>query len=366
LEASGGCEGQEAVLVSDCYDLTGVTSPQLSFYYHMWGTDMGTLAVDVMSDGQIFTNVTSAISGNQGNTWIQRTVDLSQFSGTSIKVIFRGTTGNGFNSDIAIDLVEITALGVQAPAASFTTDQSNDTICNPATVVFTNTSTNNPTSYNWNFGMGATPSSSTQAGPVTVSYLSNGPKTITLTVGNAGGTDTYTYDLYVTDEPNALFIQAPTPGGVKLTPGPMTVTQIDWDFGDGNSTTSFDTQPVYHNYTANGTYTVTMVAQNQCGSDTFTSNVVISDVGTPEYPKLSYNLYPNPSSGVLNLTFNSITEENIQLEIIDITGSIVWSEELNSGKTEYRITPNELSAGTYIVRLMSNRSAPAQQTWIVE
>jgi len=366
LEASGGCEGQEAVLVSDCYDLNGITSPQLSFYYHMWGTDMGSLSVDIMSDGQVFSNVTPAISGNQGNAWVQRTVDLSQFSGTSVKVIFRGITGNGFNSDIAIDLVEITALGVQAPAASFTTDQANDTICNPATVVFTNNSTNNPTSYNWNFGTGATPSSSTQAGPITVSYLSNGPKTITLTVGNAGGTDTYTYDLYVTSAPNALFVQAPTPGGVKLTPGPMVVTQIDWDFGDGNSTTSFDTQPVYHTYSSNGTYTVTMIAQNICGADTFSTNVVISDISTPEYPKLEYNLYPNPSTGVLNLSFNSVMEENVLLEIFDVTGSKVWSEELNSGKSEYSIVTNDLSAGSYIVRITSNRAAPSQQTWIVE
>ena len=367
LEASGGCEQQEAILVSDCYDLTGIASPQLSFYYHMWGTDMGSLSVDVMSDGQVYSDVTSPISGNQGNSWVQRTVDLSAYSGTSIKIIFRGVTGTGFNSDIAIDLVEITAQGVQAPAASFTTDQVNDTICNPATVVFTNTSSNNPTTYNWNFGAGATPSSSTQAGPITVSYLSVGPKTITLTVGNAGGTDTYAYDLYVTEEPNALFIQAPNgPGGVKLTPGPMTVTQVDWDFGDGNTTTSYDTQPVYHTYTANGTYTVTMVAQNQCGSDTFTTDVVISDISTPEYPKLSYNLYPNPSTGILNLAFSTVIEENVQVEIIDITGSIVWSEELSSGKSEYQLTPSELSSGTYIVRMKSDLTAPVQQTWIVE
>jgi PKD repeat protein len=366
LEASGGCANREAVLVSDCYDLTGITSPQLSFYYHMFGGDMGSLSVDIIADGQMFSNVTPTISGNQGNTWVQRTVDLSAFSGNSIKIVFRGVTGTDFESDIAIDLVQLTALGVQAPAASFTTNQNNDTICNPATVVFTSNSTNNPTSYSWNFGTGATPSTSNQAGPISVNYLSVGPKIVTLTVGNAGGTDTYTYNMYVTTAPNALFFQTDIPGGVTIAPNNTPITQIDWDFGDGTTITTFDTQPVTHNYSSNGTYTVTMVAQNLCGADTFSADVVIDDISISEFKQLDYNLYPNPSSGVLNLSFNSITEENIRLEIVDITGSIVWSEELSSGKSEYQITPTELSAGTYIVRLMSNRSAPAQQSWIVE
>ena len=41
----------------------------------------------------------------------------------------------------------------------------------------------------------------------------------------------------------------------------------EWMFGDGN--TSTDENP-NHTYTDVGTYTVTLIATNECGSDTFT------------------------------------------------------------------------------------------------
>ena len=49
LEASNGCSGQIAELVTPCIDLTAVSFPVFSLWYHMEGTSVGELHVDILS-----------------------------------------------------------------------------------------------------------------------------------------------------------------------------------------------------------------------------------------------------------------------------------------------------------------------------
>jgi len=65
------------------------------------------------------------------------------------------------------------------------------------TVTFTNISSGSPTTFSWNFGSGASPATSTSAGPINVTYSTTGLKTITLTVGNGTSTDTETKTNYI-------------------------------------------------------------------------------------------------------------------------------------------------------------------------
>lgn len=92
-------------------EITG-SDRRLSFYYHMYGSNMGTLSVDVY-DGNSWTNDVWSLSREQhyssSDAYTQATVDLNSFSGT-IKVRFRCTAGGGWRGDIAIDDIEITGL----------------------------------------------------------------------------------------------------------------------------------------------------------------------------------------------------------------------------------------------------------------
>jgi hypothetical protein len=87
-------------------DISSLSAPQLSFYYHMFGANMGTLEVYISADGgNTFTPAPVwSISGDQGNTWVEAIVDLSAYVGET-DIVFRwtGTSGTGFTSDIAID-----------------------------------------------------------------------------------------------------------------------------------------------------------------------------------------------------------------------------------------------------------------------
>jgi hypothetical protein len=112
-ETSGPAAGTEYHVLSTCIDLAAIPCPKMRFWYHMFGSTMGELHVDVSTDdGQTWIqDVTPYLDGEQqtsnGAPWLSREVNLAQFAGQVIRVRFRGITGGSFQSDMAIDDFEI-------------------------------------------------------------------------------------------------------------------------------------------------------------------------------------------------------------------------------------------------------------------
>lgn len=106
LEASS-CSNNRAEMVSPCIDLRAATNPEITFAYHMLGDNMGELHLDVQSAGAWTNDVMTVLSGVQGNAWLTRTTNLSAFIGNVVRIRFRGVTGVGFASDMAIDDISI-------------------------------------------------------------------------------------------------------------------------------------------------------------------------------------------------------------------------------------------------------------------
>ena len=118
-EASGSANS-EAVIYVDCIDPTQWSQLSLVFAYHMFGSSMGTLSIDVSTDTGSTWIQEWSISGDQGNQWNQTFVDLSSYT-NNISVRVQAETGNSFESDIAIDLLqfmEIPSIGCTNPLAS--------------------------------------------------------------------------------------------------------------------------------------------------------------------------------------------------------------------------------------------------------
>lgn len=132
-EASGSATGALAEIISPCIDMGSSNYALLTFWYHMYGADMGDLYVDVQSNGSWQT--VDTIFGQQhlssASPWSQRTINLNGYNGSTIKLRFKGIRGAQYTSDIAIDDVQIVALS--APA--------NDEPCS-ATLMTTGTSCN--------------------------------------------------------------------------------------------------------------------------------------------------------------------------------------------------------------------------------
>ena len=91
--------------------LAGVQQLGISFDYHMYGSDMGTLSLEISTDGG-GTWVAGPLwskSGDQGNGWLSDNVNiciLGYQTGT-VRLRFVGVTGPGFGSDMALDNVQI-------------------------------------------------------------------------------------------------------------------------------------------------------------------------------------------------------------------------------------------------------------------
>lgn len=114
IETSGngtGYPNKTAIFESPCFDLTGLSNPEFSFQYHMQGSAVGNLQVQVSTDGTNFTTV-NTISGDQGSAWGSETIDMSAYSSESaVRIRFSGTSGSSWQGDIAIDDIQMASGG---------------------------------------------------------------------------------------------------------------------------------------------------------------------------------------------------------------------------------------------------------------
>ena len=111
LEASvngTGYPNKTGIITTPCYDLTGMNEPSFFIYFHIHGDDGGTINFEISTDG--------------GNTWIQSATTLTSgidnwrlyqinlinyISSPTVQIRIIGTTGLGYQSDIAIDEIGI-------------------------------------------------------------------------------------------------------------------------------------------------------------------------------------------------------------------------------------------------------------------
>ena len=165
---SGSTPGKTAIVESPCFDLAGLSSPYLTFWYHMRGSQMGSLVVDISVNGVVTTGLWS-VSGDQGRYWKQGWLDLAAYSGqNTVRIRFRGITGSGGSSDIAIDDVRVGSLTpvlgcTDATAANYNASAnvnngSCDYSCQPGfkRVVLDLIVDNYPNEVSWNLRNGST------------------------------------------------------------------------------------------------------------------------------------------------------------------------------------------------------------------
>ncbi len=120
-ETSGATANAEGFIESPCIDLTTNTTGnlRLSYYYHMFGTDVGTLAAEIDSAGTWV--LVDTINGQQqlaqADPFFRAIIDLSAYAGLSgTKVRFSHINyPGGYRGDIAIDdvvLDDSTTIGI--------------------------------------------------------------------------------------------------------------------------------------------------------------------------------------------------------------------------------------------------------------
>ncbi len=123
LECSGGSLGDQDTMRSPSILVpVNATAMALDYAYHMYGTDMGTLELFIEANG-VYTRLDSVggqiqLAGD--SSWSDTSIALTgAFNGQIINIVFVGTRGNGFTSDMSIDNINLDFLvGVNENVAS--------------------------------------------------------------------------------------------------------------------------------------------------------------------------------------------------------------------------------------------------------
>jgi len=102
----------------------------------------------------------------------------------------------------------------------------------------------------------------------------------------------------------------------------------------------------------NGSYAVTVTNSNGCSA---TSTCVVVDyIGLDELSRMALNVYPNPTTGEINIAVDGVTESyNVTVE--DMNGRLVMNlgALINTNGT-YQVNMTNLITGVYFIKLNSN------------
>ncbi len=173
----------------------------------------------------------------------------------------------------------------------------------------------------------------------------------------------------VVSKPLAKFVyavQSPTVQGypVQFTDSSLYSPNFwSWTFGDGGSVSGSTQNNPVHVYTALGTYNVCLVASNITGADTFCQNVVVVNTGIKEADfASSVNMFPNPTSGNVNITLNANAAVDFTVSVYNILGDqVIATSDYKAGTTNVELNAVTLADGVYLVKIQSNQGSAVKR-----
>lgn len=207
--------------------------------------------------------------------------------------------GVGSNPSIAIDNFEIYESDPLAIILA-----SDDTICDGSSVSFSDSSQGNVSTWNWDFGAGQTPTTSTAQNPGAVVFPTAGTYVIELTVTNNNGTNTAFDTIEVETCVAPIIEMIPSDTGLcqgqcidyedASTAGTFGKGQWAWQFQGGTPAVSSDQNPTGICYPATGVYNVTLTVTDTVSG--LSATRIFSDtinVGTCQVPVAAFNIDTN-------------------------------------------------------------------------
>lgn len=292
---------------------TDINNPNDSIEFHVWTNNNGVPGTDIITPFNVFPeasllepqrmtridlrNLETQLDSLDGDIFIGFEVP----SGSAWACQTTGANGRGYNlnntnnwtaATTTYHFRAITTAPAFEPDADFSYDNAND-----PTLAFTDLSSNNPTSWAWNFGDGTT---STLQNP-THTFPQSGIYNVCLTATNGVGSSTpYCEQVIISNGPPIASFTPdlsndPTASFTETSQN--NPTSWSWDFGDGGSSTQ---QNPSHTYALADDYNVCLVATNQYGSDT-TCQIISIDNQLP-IPLFDYEVLGNNIVSFDNLT----------------------------------------------------------------
>jgi PKD repeat protein len=197
-----------------------------------------------------------------------------------------------------------------------------------------------------------------------VSYDEQGSYPFTFQTIN-GCDSTVTLNLTVNPLPVAAFTVSGTSPSFTFTSTSTNASGVSWNFGDGSPADANATAT--HTYTTNGTFTVTLTATNACGTDTETEDVTVFGIGIAETSGLeNMHIFPNPTDGLLNVSFRADSPKEMVLTIVDGLGKTIFVQTLGTvtQKFSQQLDVTHLAPGVYLISLESSDGSKAVKRFV--
>lgn len=258
-----------------------------------------------------------------------------------VRLRIEDSAGQATDLDIRDYILASSTVGA-APVADFTADYTSGSA--PLSVQFSDQSSPTATSWNWRAEDPSTGDvyTSTERDPV-INFLTAGTFDVTLRAANAWGTGLITKTGYITvtsaTAPTASFTVSPASG---IVPPEITITfdntstnatYYSWDFGDG--TTSTSAEPGTHEYSASGSYEISLIAYNDIGEwdqATYTLTLTVASVSQDATVTLYDALFPLSRQDAPTISANSSGREVV-------LGSMIEASAFNSDDDGSFATP---------------------------
>jgi len=162
--------------------------------------------------------------------------------------------------------------------------------------------------------------------------------------------------------------------GTPLSIGPditldlLNVTNYTYDAGVGYSSylwfdnTTNQTKTInYDPLKAGTTDTITVIANNTVGCPSVDTALVFYDVNTSilsnENSGFDWAIYPNPTTGLVNLQFSNGFNSTKQIDVFDLNGKLIYSAQLsmNQNSTQLNLAEEKMERGIYTIRVTTDK-----------
>lgn len=351
-EATQGFQKDSAMVITPELDFSSINDPVMNFWYHMYGYDIDTLAIDVAVNGS-WNYYTDTIIGQQQNSnsaaWKMHSVDLSSYANAD-SIRFRATRGFSSAGDIAVDDV------------AFGTNYINlgpDTSIKPGDSITLNAGASSTRSYKWYANnmnnLIGTGSAITVDSAATYFVEMND-------IGYFHGIDSIQISL------DSLDVTITGPDTMKYYSETITLdagsgyASYSWSTGASTQSISVDSSDV-----AFGANTFSVTVTNTSGATASDSkNVyVINDVGVNQHASdLQMEIYPNPNQGSFTISIKG-PEADFNLEFTNTNGQLIHSEKINADEFTKRYDLSHLAKGIYFIRLTNDNMTQRTQKLII-
>jgi lysyl endopeptidase len=227
---------------------------------------------------------------------------------------------------------------------------SSTEVCLGDLVVFTDFSTGDIESWNWDFGEDANPRFADTRGPHFVSYASGGEHPVSLIVESQESSDTMEINLVIevnTDVPLAGFSFVEKQLSVEFFDESENAVKWYWEFSD--TRTSTNREPVLK--FSEGDHFATQVVRNRACADTILKTLVVTSLPGTDNPYTGVRVYPVPASDFITIDPGEMAANDLVIEIFSAAGRPLLRKNLPYGRQPVTVDLGSFPAGNYILRL---------------